>query len=75
VEETKFLTMENTRKDYKILYVTCGVLDGVWQTRDTGINDNKFPLSLICPQFICESSFEFFWLLPSQKDVLLTFML
>jgi hypothetical protein len=31
---------------------------GIWQKRDTGISD-KLPLNLICPQFICEWSFDF----------------
>jgi len=29
VEETKCLIMENTRKYYNLVYVICGVLDGV----------------------------------------------
>jgi hypothetical protein len=40
VEETKFLTMENTRKTYSRMYVSRGVLA---EKRDAGFNATSLP--------------------------------
>ena len=45
-------------------------LIGIWQKK-YWINGNKFPVSLICPQFICECSFDFLVLCPQKNYYLL----
>ena len=42
---------------------------GIWKERDIGINFKNFLLILICPQFICGCSFDFFWVMASQKSI------
>lgn len=70
----QILVTERNRYNHCAVYVSCGVFGwGSGIKEESGLNDNKFPLGLKCPKFICEFNFDLLNLVYTK--ILLTFML